>query len=652
MSNSFIQVCESISLSSVISKYVELHHKGNGEYLGLCPFHSENTPSFRVNDNKQFYYCFGCGAHGNVINFVANYFKLTNYEALERLADEAGIDISHNKQKYQKDTVDKDKISLYYEIISKLAKYYHTHLYNDNSDSRNALSYLKSDRNLNDDVIRKYMIGFAPRDHKIVINLLKQGYNQEDIVKSGALCLSKSNHNKLYNPFSGRIVFPIHNRRGNIIAFGGRILDNDPQHTNSAKYINSSDTELFYKSRNLYGLFHGLTHIRNQRSASINQEPRYTRNKDRHSQNIDNIIMVEGYMDVITLAMLGVNSAVAPLGTAIRIEQIQAIWQYGQNPVICMDNDPAGRKAMLRVAKLLLPYISHNKTAYFSTITKEKDPADFANRYGVEAFNHEIQNNKMQLADFIFNEIKRTSHPDKNSPEEKSAFFNQLTTLANSIKDTNLAKEYNNHFYTLYRQYFKFKKTTPYNSKNHAYSDEQVQKQKSTLNTSYKNNDQLTQDDVLLLFKIFIQNPTFLNNTEIITLFAQMHIEEEVLVNLKEILLYHTMQSNHQYNETTDISTLIKDDCLVLGHDLKQITTFCEKLIAKQYKVGGINIELYSEDDQRHILTKIFNKYKHEKKKKSIKALKKEISDLANKQDNNQTLDKIYEEFVELKKCK
>lgn len=469
------QICDRISASSLIGRYVDLKQGSGDNYIGLCPFHQEKTPSFTINDQKQFYYCFGCGEHGNVISFLMKFLGMKYGEALGKLATEIGIELPAFTKAESDNYIDnKNVITTYYKILKTLSEFYTKILYS--NDNSKAFEYLKF-RGLSNDTIKQYSLGYSPISQNIVYNFLinECKFKVEDVVACGALYENKNGNNKnnAFNHFAGRIIFPIHNRNGNVIAFGGRILDDivqqntntnlnqnvhqNLQQSKSPKYLNSADTKLFNKGRNLYGL-----HFANQWLLDTKYALRMNKQLNQNTKindiisnmvNDREMIVVEGYMDVIGLSNVGIGNAIAPLGTAIKIEQIQTLWQFTNAPIICMDNDTAGKNSMLRLAKLVMPHIDHNKTLKFFVMDKAKDPADFVQIYGADKFYEEINNKKQHLASFVFNTLYEITG-EFETPEQKVAFYRELTFLTDNIKNIPLKTEYNKYFYKMFKDKF------------------------------------------------------------------------------------------------------------------------------------------------------------------------------------------------------
>lgn len=409
-----------IPISSLVGKYVNLKHKSGSSYFGLCPFHNEKTPSFAVSDSKAYFHCFGCGAHGDIFTFCMEIEKLDYINALKRLAKEAGVTLTKETSAGDK------KLKQYHAIYEALLMHYQQNLYS--NVGREALEYLHS-RGLNEQTIKKYRLGVS-RDYDQAYYVLKNKFNDQDILSSGALRKGKMN---IYDPFAFRIVFPILNREQHVIAFGGRIINNNNE---VAKYINSADSPLFKKSFTLYGLNSASKYIVKEKTA----------------------IIVEGYMDVISLANYGFDNVVAPLGTSLTVEQVEILWKISNNIIIAMDGDGAGIRSMLRFAHMLLPILQIDKYCKFCLIPDKMDPDEVVRKKGGE-YMRDILSKSINLADFLFMEEKKNFNLE--IPEGKAALQSRLAEIAAVIKDSSLSREFLYYLNVLYWQEIKKARKNP-----------------------------------------------------------------------------------------------------------------------------------------------------------------------------------------------
>lgn len=385
----------------VINNRVKLKKAGR-DYQACCPFHHEKTPSFSVSQSKQFYHCFGCGVHGNVISFLMDYDKLEFPEAIEELAAMHGLEVPRENivnRDGKPQASYKTKRNLY-ELMAAVAKFYQQNL----AHQIPAQSYLQ-DRGLSEDIISRFEIGFAPNTFDSTLRAF--GQSQEDIQKlldTGVL--TKNDSGRIYDKFRNRIMFPIRDKRGRVIAFGGRVLPNDDQ---GAKYMNSPETIIYHKGSELYGLYQVL---------QIDENPNY-------------LLVVEGYMDVVALAQFGVNNVVASLGTATTSEQIQQMFRCTEQIICCYDGDRAGRDAAWRALENALPYLEDGRQLKFIFLPDGEDPDTFVRSQGKKGFEQYITENAKSLSDFLFESL--LADVDLSSKEGKSKLAALAVPLINRI---------------------------------------------------------------------------------------------------------------------------------------------------------------------------------------------------------------------------
>ncbi|MEN2828982.1 DNA primase [Mannheimia haemolytica] len=385
----------------VINSRVKLKKAGR-DYQACCPFHHEKTPSFSVSQSKQFYHCFGCGVHGNVITFLMDYDKLEFPEAIEELAAMHGLEVPRENviQRDGKPQANfKTKRNLY-ELMEAVAKFYQQNL----SHQIEPQSYLQQ-RGLSEEIIERFEIGFAPNAFDAALRTF--GQSQEDIQKlldTGVL--TKNDSGRIYDKFRNRVMLPIRDKRGRVIAFGGRVLPNDEQ---GAKYMNSPETVIYHKGSELYGLYQAL---------KVNETPDY-------------LFVVEGYMDVVALAQFGVDNAVASLGTATTGEQIQQMFRCTEQIVCCYDGDRAGRDAAWRALENALPYLQDGRQLKFIFLPDGEDPDTFVRSQGKEGFEQYVAQNAKPLSDFLFDSL--LADVDLSSKEGKSKLAALAVPLINRI---------------------------------------------------------------------------------------------------------------------------------------------------------------------------------------------------------------------------
>lgn len=374
----------------LIDARVKLKKKGKN-FHACCPFHDEKTPSFTVNDEKQFYHCFGCGAHGNAIDFLMNYERLEFVESIEELAALHDLDVPYEKGTGPNQQERHQRQSLY-ELMDKLSGFYKQALQAQTaSDARH---YLQQ-RGLSEAIINYFAIGFAPPGWD---NVYKRfGRSAEDRASlNDADMLVVNDNGRTYDRFRDRIIFPIRDKRGRVIAFGGRILGEG-----QPKYLNSPETDIFHKGRQLYGLY-----------EAQQQHPELSR-----------LLVVEGYMDVVALAQFGINYAVASLGTATTAEHIQLLYRATDRVICCYDGDRAGREAAWRALENALPYLTDGRQLRFMFLPDGEDPDTLVRKIGKAVFEQYIEQ-AQPLSTFLFETLM--PQVDLSSPDGRS----KLSTLA------------------------------------------------------------------------------------------------------------------------------------------------------------------------------------------------------------------------------
>lgn len=390
-------VLDRLDIIDVIGSRIELRKSGKN-YSACCPFHDEKTPSFSVSPDKQFYYCFGCGAGGNAVGFVLDFDKTTFPETIENLAKRVGLEMP--AESVSNDSEGNYKKSLF-PVIKDADSFYRRSL-RDPTNAKKAIEYLKS-RGLNGETARNFGIGFASPGWE---NLLQDlGKNEEKVeqLKIVGLLIDRNEEGKLYDRFRNRIMFPIRDVRGRTIGFGGRVLSDE-----KPKYLNSPETPLFHKGRELYGLYEA----------------------NRHFRNIENLIVVEGYMDVAVLAQNGVHNAVATLGTAVTIEHLNKIFRYTSEVIFCFDGDEAGRKAAYRALDTSLPVIVDGRSAKFMFLPEGEDPDTIIRKIGAKKF-LELVANATPLSEFIFESL--SAEYDHNSVDGKAKLSKLVIPLINKM---------------------------------------------------------------------------------------------------------------------------------------------------------------------------------------------------------------------------
>ena len=393
-----------LKVSTVVSKFVNLKKRGK-EYVGLSPFKNEKTPSFTVNDEKEFYHCFATSEHGNIFDFVMKTQNLRFGEAVKYLSNLAGMQpYIFSKQDEERER----KWREYSSIFKRYVDFYHEELLK-NETYTNARKYLKN-RSLNKEQVKKFKIGYIEKNPNL-FEKFKNDFKIEDLLETGLFYLDEKK--KIYvERFRGRLIFPINNISGQPIALGGRIIEKSDY---LAKYINSPETLFFKKGSNLYNL--DLAR--------------------KLSNKLDDIYLVEGYMDVIGLSKNGVENAVANLGTSLTDKQILTLNQFFDDIIICFDSDESGYKAALRAAENSIKELKPEKNISFLFLPDKEDPDSFINKNGKNYFIDYSKQNKILIHQFIFSHYKKQT---ENNPSSMAIFDKKLRSIANTIRDEYIKK--------------------------------------------------------------------------------------------------------------------------------------------------------------------------------------------------------------------
>lgn len=382
----------------LINSRVKLKKAGR-DYQACCPFHHEKSPSFTVSQSKQFYHCFGCGAHGNVISFLMDYDKLEFPEAIEELAAMQGLEVPRENvvtRDGKSQTSYKTKRNLY-ELLEAISQFYQQNLIQDIPSQ----SYLQS-RGLSSEIIARFEIGFAQNAMDSVLR--KFGTNRDEVQKLfDTGMVTQNDRGRIYDKFRNRVMFPIRDKRGRVIAFGGRVMGDE-----RPKYLNSPESATYHKGNELYGLFQAL----------------------QQNENPASLVVVEGYMDVVALAQFGVDNVVASLGTATTGEQIQQMFRVTEQVICCYDGDRAGREAAWRAFENALPYLHDGRQLKFIFLPEGEDPDSFVRSQGKQGFEAYLQH-AMSLSDFLFDSL--IAQVDLSSKEGKSKLAALAVPLINRI---------------------------------------------------------------------------------------------------------------------------------------------------------------------------------------------------------------------------
>lgn len=389
----------------VVSSRIQIKKAGKN-YTACCPFHKEKTPSFSVSPDKQFYYCFGCGAGGNALGFIMDHDNLDFPQAIEELAKRAGMEIPreeggrHSKPRQPTD-------SPLYPLLTAASDYYRQAL-KSHPTRKAAVDYLKG-RGLSGEIARDFGLGFAPPGWDNLLKHLGGDSLQQKAMIDAGLLIENTETGKRYDRFRDRVMFPIRDSRGRIIAFGGRVLGDD-----KPKYLNSPETPVFHKGQELYGLYEAR----------------------KNNRDLDEIMVVEGYMDVIALAQQGLRNAVATLGTATSEEHLKRLFRIVPSVLFCFDGDAAGRKAAWRALESTLPSLQDGRRARFLFLPEGEDPDSLVRAEGTDAFRARINQHAQPLADYFFQQLCEEADP--RSLEGKAHLATLASPLIEQIPGNNL----------------------------------------------------------------------------------------------------------------------------------------------------------------------------------------------------------------------
>ncbi len=493
-----------LKVSNVVSKYIQLKKRGK-EFIGLSPFKNEKTPSFTVNDEKGFFHCFSTSEHGNIFDFLMKTQNLKFGEAVKTLALQAGMrPYTFSKADEEREKAWKEYAGIYSDYIN----FFHNELLN-NPDANKSLNYLKN-RKLSLETIKNFKIGYVRKNLSLFGNL-ENKFGKKAVKECGIFYFDEKK-NTYIDRFRDRVIFPINSISGSPIAIGGRIME---KNSFFAKYINSPETQFFKKGNNLYNI----------------DKARILSNK------LNQIFLVEGYMDVIGLNNNGISNCVANLGTALTEKQIKILNQFFDEIVICFDGDESGYKAAVRAAENSVRELQPEKQISFLFLPEDEDPDTFISKNGKEKFLKYYETNKILIHEFIFENLKKQSN---NSPTSLAILEKKLRFLSNSIKDQYIKK------YILDFFLGKISQLTPNLSKGKQFAIKHVaalSETKKIYNESISiTKEQLQEFSILYLiinnFNFFKNNSNLLNDLSFITVDGK-----EVLSKLTKIII-----SNHEIN--------------------------------------------------------------------------------------------------------
>ena len=489
-----------LKVSTVVSKTVVLKKRGK-EFVGLSPFKNEKTPSFTVNDEKEFYHCFATSEHGNIFDFLMKTQSLKFGEAVKHLAQLAGMQpYMFSKQDEEREKKWKEYLSIYSQYVD----FYHSELLKNEAYS-NARDYLKN-RSLGKEEVKKFKIGYIKKNPNF-FDKLRKDFNEQTLVESGLFYLDEKKKTYIER-FRGRLIFPINNISGQPIALGGRIIENLDY---LAKYINSPETPFFKKGSNLYNL--DLAR--------------------KLSNKLDHIYLVEGYMDVVGLSKNGIENAVANLGTSLTDKQILTLNQFFDDIIICFDGDESGYKAALRAAENSIKELRPEKQISFLFLPDNEDPDSFVRKNGKIFFTDFTKQSKISIHQFIFSHYKKQT---ENNPSSMAIFEKKLRAIANTIKDDFIKK------YVLEFFLEKVAELTPHSNQNKKnYNFKKTIKSLDKTKKFFKDSQSLTGVELkeYSLLYLMINNLSLIQENlhlvDNINLFTQVNrqIFKEILIKLK-----------------------------------------------------------------------------------------------------------------------
>ena len=576
-----------LKVSQVVGKTVQLKKRGK-EFVGLSPFKNEKSPSFTVNDDKEFYHCFSSSEHGNIFDFLMKTKSIGFGEAVRELASQAGM------QPYRFSNFDKEKelrFQTYKNIYIEYLNHFNKELFN--PINKLALDYLNQ-RGLSNETIKEFKLGYVPWKNNFYEELLKK-HSEENINLTG-LYYKHDKSGKYIDRFNSRITFPVNNISGDPIAFGGRII----KESKLAKYINSPETEFYKKGSMLFNL---------------------DKAKDCRSKT-DEVIIVEGYMDVVSLYSSGIKNVIANSGTALTDRQINIIWKFFANPTICLDGDQSGQNAALRIAEKLFPIINDENKIFFAVMPEGNDPDDYIKQNGKESFLSLLKEKKI-IQNYIWDyHLKKIN---RNNPFEVSKFEKEIKKMCYLIKDETLKK------YVLEDFLEKIKKLTPIQNikKNYnrfsKYKDNQnYQILNETKNLHQKKNHfskiQIKEFSVLfIMLNYFDVALKKIEEVSEITFFSEKN------ENLKKLIISSLLEGNTK----DQIHSKISSDYNKLAEEIQENSSI--QIIAKAKNNEAI-LEL---------LTELLIELKELNNLKKIESLEKEL--IKNLDENS------YSELIKLK---
>ena len=479
-----------VKVSDIVSKKVKLAAKGK-EFIGLSPFSNEKTPSFTVSDEKGFYHCFSSGEHGSVFDFVMKTENLSFKEAVKKLASYAGIKIEESAYK-KEDVIVQNKIKNLKDILKISSTWYHHNLKRELKTNKYLQEIFKK-RNFNETIINNFCLGYAPKKNDNIYNYLKsKNFSSKDILDSGLIIISSKNNEK-FDRFNNRIIFPIYDYFSNVVGFGGKALSENQ----IGKYVNSPSTDVFKKGDLLFG---------------------WQQCKNNPIQK-NELYIVEGYTDVISMHNAGFKNTVAPLGTAISVKQIIYSWRISKEPTLCMDGDEAGQKASKRIPELIFPYLKPGYSLNFVKLPSGEDPDSLILSDNLKDLSLFFES-KSSMVDYVWNNL--IYGKNFNTPEKRAELEEEINRLIRLINDFTVKKNYKNFFREKFFQEFKFSGKRIQNK----------EKKEYLLNKNIININKITER---VLIGTIILYPNLLKNVS--DKFKSINFTHEKFNNIKDLIV-------------------------------------------------------------------------------------------------------------------
>ena len=567
-----------IKVSDIVSKKVKLAPRGN-EFVGLSPFSNEKTPSFTVSDEKGFYHCFSSGEHGSVFDFVMKTENLTFKEAVKKLASYAGIKIEESTYKKQ-DVLIQNKIKNLRNILRLSSDWYHYNLKRELKTNKYLQEIFKK-RNFSDNVINNFQLGYAPKRNDTLYNYLRsKNFSSKDILDSGLIIVSSKNNEK-FDRFNYRIIFPIYDYFSNVVGFGGKALAPNQ----IGKYVNSPSTDLFKKGDLLFG---------------------WQQCKNNPMQK-DELYIVEGYTDVISMHNAGFKNTVAPLGTAITTKQIICSWRISKEPLVCMDGDEAGEKAAKRIPALIFPHLKPGYSLSFCKLPSGEDPDSLIVSKNFKELNSSFEN-KLLLVDYVWNNL--IYGKNYNTPEKRAELEQDINRLLSLINDFTVKKNYKNFFREKFFQEFRFSGKKIQSNENKKY----------LLNKNVINTNRITER---ILVGTIILYPSLLN--DISSNFKSINFFNEKFNTLKDAII--SLYSKKKTIENLNIrATLLNSEYKGIVLEIIDKSILLHAPFLKNKSNINLILERWKEYLEEYL------------KKKDTNIMKKEVNKLLTKLDKENYL--------------